>query len=160
MEVIIGKASIDQLDDIPFVDIDYNIGKLGNRAAKRVADVFLVIVLLICVAPFVYFLRSIVKGCFPSAARFFADAPKILAGSQSIVGREQPSPDGIADGHRFLGKPGTTGIVQIQPNQHLSRDEKERYELYYAKNQSLLLDVEIMVKAVQRAGHRGKASGA
>jgi lipopolysaccharide/colanic/teichoic acid biosynthesis glycosyltransferase len=157
MEVIIGKASIDQLDDIPFVDIDYNIGKLGNRAVKRTVDIVLVLLLLICVAPFVYFLRSVVKGCLPSAARFFADAPVILGGTHSIVGREQTPPGATAGDALLLGKPGTTGIVQIQPNHHLSRDEKERYELYYAKNQSLLLDVEIMMKALQRAGHRGKA---
>jgi len=158
MEVIIGKASIDQLDEMPFVDIEYNIGKTGNRAVKRIADIVLVLVLLICVAPFVYFLRSLVKGSLPSAAAFFVNAPGILAGRLSIVGRER-APDAEQGSTRiFLGKPGTTGIVQIQPNQHLSRDEKERYELYYAKNQSLLLDIEIMMKAVQRAGRRGKVT--
>jgi lipopolysaccharide/colanic/teichoic acid biosynthesis glycosyltransferase len=29
-----------------------------------------------------------------------------------------------------------------------TKDERERYELYYAKNQSLFLDVEILVKAL------------
>ncbi len=160
MEVIIGKASIDQLDDIPFVDIDYNIGRLGNRAVKRTVDAFLVLLLLICVAPFVYFLRLLIKGCLPSAAAFVADAPKILAGTQSIVGREQSSIEAPAGGGMYVGKPGTTGIVQIQPNQQLSSEEKERYELYYAKNQSLLLDIEIMMKALQRAGNRGKVTRA
>jgi O-antigen biosynthesis protein len=158
MEVIIGKASIDQLDDLPFVDIDYNIRRLGNRFAKRCCDVVLVTLLLICVAPFVYFLRILLKGALPSAAAFFADAPGILSGRHSIVGREVPAHHENANGGIFLGKPGTTGIVQIQPNQHLTRDEKERFELYYAKNQSLLLDIEIMMKAMQRKGHRGKVT--
>jgi lipopolysaccharide/colanic/teichoic acid biosynthesis glycosyltransferase len=158
MEVIIGKASIDQLDDIPFVDIEYNIGKFRNRVVKRIVDVVLTLVLLICVAPFVYFLRLFSKRAFPSAASFFSAAPKILSGRQSIVGRERSLPHAEGNGATFLGKPGTTGIVQIQPNQHLTRDEKERYELYYAKNQSLLLDIEIMMKAVQRTESRGKVT--
>ncbi|HLP18252.1 MAG TPA: sugar transferase, partial [Bacteroidota bacterium] len=158
MEVIIGKASIDQLDDIPFVDIDYNIGRSGNKAVKRLADVFIMFILLICVAPFVYFLRLVVRGAFPDAARVFTFAPRILSGSMSLVGRDvQESGRSVHEGI-FLGKPGVTGLVQIQPSRTLTNEEKERYELYYAKNQSLLLDIEIMIKALQRGLHSGKAS--
>jgi lipopolysaccharide/colanic/teichoic acid biosynthesis glycosyltransferase len=76
----------------------------------------------------------------------------------SIVGRDIADQSMQSDDAIYLGKTGATGIVQIQPGRHLSRPEIERYELYYAKNQSLLLDIEIMIKALQRAMRRGKAS--
>ena len=47
----------------------------------------------------------------------------------------------------YLGPRGVTGLVQLHERAGLSREERERYELYYAKNQSLILDLEILVKA-------------
>ena len=69
----------------------------------------------------------------------------------SLIGR----PSGGADSRAsfthngiYLGKPGITGIVQIHSDRLISDEEREQYELYYAKNQSLMLDFEIVVKAV------------
>jgi len=39
----------------------------------------------------------------------------------------------------------------LHASKDLSREERERYELYYAKNQSLLLDVEILLKSMMNA---------
>jgi lipopolysaccharide/colanic/teichoic acid biosynthesis glycosyltransferase len=41
-----------------------------------------------------------------------------------------------------------TGLVQINQREGLSQDEIERYMLYYAKNQSLVLDLEILLKSI------------
>jgi Sugar transferases involved in lipopolysaccharide synthesis len=48
----------------------------------------------------------------------------------------------------YLGKYGVTGIVQVHSDRALADEEREQYELYYAKNQSLMLDFEIFLKAV------------
>ena len=47
----------------------------------------------------------------------------------------------------FLGKPGLCGLVQLQQERTLSDDELTQYDLYYARNQSVLLDIEILIKS-------------
>jgi lipopolysaccharide/colanic/teichoic acid biosynthesis glycosyltransferase len=38
--------------------------------------------------------------------------------------------------------------VQVNRRANVPVEERERYELYYAKNQSFVLDMEIMLKAL------------
>jgi lipopolysaccharide/colanic/teichoic acid biosynthesis glycosyltransferase len=52
------------------------------------------------------------------------------------------------EGQSYLGKEGLTGIVQINEHADLRPEERERFALYYAKNQSLGLDMEILLKAI------------
>ncbi len=150
LEVIIGKTSIDQLDDIPLVEIDYNLDRLSHRVVKRFFDLFFSLFLLISVYPFVY-LRYVMSGRSLSAfANGMLLLPQVLKGNLSIVGR---SPGAIVtssggNGRSYLGKVGLTGLVQIQARNDLSPEEIEKYNIYYAKNQSLLLDVEILLKSL------------
>jgi undecaprenyl phosphate N,N'-diacetylbacillosamine 1-phosphate transferase len=51
-------------------------------------------------------------------------------------------------GHAAGFKPGLTGLVQLNASKGLSAEEKERYRLYYLKNYSYLLDMEILLKAL------------
>ncbi len=54
--------------------------------------------------------------------------------------------------HRYIVKPGIIGWAQINfpPSRSLDEaKEKFEYDLYYIKNRSLLLDIEIMLKAVK-----------
>ena len=77
--------------------------------------------------------------------------PKVLRGSMSLIGRPLSSAASRASSTHngiYLGKPGITGIVQIHSDRSMTDEEREQYELYYAKNQSLMLDFEIVVKAV------------
>ncbi len=55
LEVIIGKGSVDSLNELPLVQITYNIEKSTNRALKRLFDVVVSILLLISIYPFLYF---------------------------------------------------------------------------------------------------------
>ena len=83
--------------------------------------------------------------------------PKVLFGSMSLIGRPSGGTDASASSTHngiYLGKPGITGIVQIHSDRSMSDEEREQYELYYAKNQSLMLDFEIVVKAVVNATRR------
>jgi GT2 family glycosyltransferase/lipopolysaccharide/colanic/teichoic acid biosynthesis glycosyltransferase len=152
LEVIIGKANVDQLDEIPFIDIEYNINKLSHRVAKRTADIVIALILLICCAPFVYLKRAeISHSSFSSVIRLL---PRVVRGTLSFVGQ----PISISNGRDallqkngiYLGKPGITGIVQIHSDKRLSKEEREQYLLYYARNQSLILDFEILLKAAMR----------
>ena len=84
--------------------------------------------------------------------------PEVVRGNVSLVGL--PAPDGESRGGEtgragaardaYLGPEGLTGLVQIHERQGLDPEERERYKLYYAKNQSLLLDMQIMLRSLFR----------
>jgi hypothetical protein len=146
LEVMIGKGSVDQLGDIPFIDIEYNINRLLNRGMKRAVDIAASLFFLIWVVPFVYFLRAMGKKQTPfSRAMLFM--PQVLNGKYSIIGRD---PARMVAAGIFLGKPGITGMVQMHSGAQMSDEEHSYYELYYAKNQSFALDFEILLKTVMR----------
>jgi O-antigen biosynthesis protein len=150
MEVIIGKGSVDSLDELPLVQITYNIEKATNRTLKRLFDIAVSLVLLISSYPFLY-LKKVLTG--KSRSQFVLRIPQVLAGTFSLVGPPDNSSATSGPNRQsvlFLGKPGLTGLIQLQGNRALEDQEKEQYNLYYAKNQSLALDVEILLKTMLR----------
>jgi lipopolysaccharide/colanic/teichoic acid biosynthesis glycosyltransferase len=83
--------------------------------------------------------------------------PAVVRGQMSLVGLPVDLPaTGTATSAEFngstayLGPCGVTGLVQISMHEELTADEIERYMLYYAKNQSMILDLEILIKSLQR----------
>ena len=151
LEVIIGKSRIDQLDEIPFIEIQYNIDRPLHRITKRAVDIFVSLFLLISCAPFVSFSRLLFRSQPSAFSSAVLAMPKVLRGSMSLIGRPSGSHASRASSAHngiYLGKPGITGIVQIHSDRSMTDEEREQYELYYAKNQSLMLDFEIVVKAV------------
>jgi O-antigen biosynthesis protein len=146
LEVIIGKPSVDQLDEIPLIDIEYNIGKLPNRFGKRLFDLLISVFLLISIAPFVYFSRIFSSKPVQGFRKAVLYMPKVFLGSMSVVGL--PNDFENSRSGDFRGKYGVTGIIQIHDGK-LTEEECEQFILYYAKNQSFLLDLEILVKTLQ-----------
>ena len=157
LEVIIGKTRFDQLDEIPFIEIQYNIDRMINRLTKRLVDVGVSLVLLILCGPFVYLTR-LISHAQPSAfSSVILSMPHVLRGSMSLIGRPAAHSDAHPDQAQhgiYLGKRGITGIVQIHSDRPINSEEREQYELYYAKNQSLMLDFEIFLKAIANAIRR------
>ena len=146
LEVIIGNTHIDELDDIPLIEIDYKIGKAAHRFAKRLFDIVLSSLLLIVVYPF-----SLLKSSSRNRNNKVQMLPEILKGRMSFVGPTEHSlltmKNGSMREYDYLGKPGMTGLVQINDHDTLTQEEIERYNVYYAKNQSLMLDLEILLKS-------------
>jgi len=145
MEVIVGKASVDSLDDIPLVQITYNIDKPTHLFTKRMFDIVLSALLLITVYPIFQLSSAMTKK---RQNGFLAGLPRVFNGTMSLVGTpaiESRKPKQIED-VLFLGKPGLSGLVQLQQDRALSVDELTQYDLYYARNQSVLLDLEILIK--------------
>jgi lipopolysaccharide/colanic/teichoic acid biosynthesis glycosyltransferase len=150
-EAILGKTRIDELETLPLVDIEYNLSRPVNRAAKRGFDLLFSLILL----PLVYVPVRIamVFGWHPApggGAEAALALPRICMGTMSFVGLPAGGPPAgftpTAPSH--LGKPGLTGIVQINEHADLRPAEREQFALYYAKNQSLGLDLEILLKAI------------
>jgi lipopolysaccharide/colanic/teichoic acid biosynthesis glycosyltransferase len=164
LEAIIGKTRIDDLETLPLVEIEYNIHKPSHRLTKRLFDVAGGVLLLLTVYPVLVLLRMLGAVRAPGrGARALLAVPRILSGQMSFVGLpEDPALDtGTSGGTRplervgpYLGPPGITGLAQINAREGLSREEIERYQLYYAKNHSILLDVEILLKATLHALRR------
>lgn len=45
-------------------------------------------------------------------------------------------------------RPGLTGIAQVFASRHLPREEKFKYDLWYIKNQNILLDIKLILRSV------------
>jgi GT2 family glycosyltransferase len=151
LEAIIGKTRIDELDELPLVDIEYNIHRPANRFLKRLFDIVLSGTLLV----FLYIPVRITgrRGRF---ARGILLLPAVFAGRLSFVGpplsetiesKVESRPGSPVPETEYLGLRGLTGLVQINRREGLGQVEIERYKLYYAKNQSLILDLEILLKS-------------
>jgi GT2 family glycosyltransferase/lipopolysaccharide/colanic/teichoic acid biosynthesis glycosyltransferase len=156
LEAIVGKTSIDPLDALPLVDIEYNIHKPSHKFAKRVFDVAVSTVLLLVVYPLVR-LWTAAKGSGKAGrlSRGILAMPRVFTGEVSLVGlpvgsaAESKAVRSPGDpGEVYLGPEGLTGLVQLNQREDLGPEERERYELYYARNHSLLLDLEILVKSL------------
>ena len=52
----------------------------------------------------------------------------------------------ISENKNYTGKRGLTGFIQLNNYPGMSEEEMENFNLFYAKNQSLLLDTEILLK--------------
>ncbi|MCR4437567.1 MAG: glycosyltransferase [bacterium] len=168
LEVIIGKASIDSLAEIPLVEVEYRFSSAWHRFVKRVLDLAVALPGLVLVAPVMLYLvvargyrlrrRLLVgrEGKLVAAHELVArDGTRssrlpllwdVLVGNLTLVGAEfssEPSPEVPKQ-----LKPGITGITQLKGSRALTSKEKERQLLYYMKNYSLWLDVEILIKAV------------
>ncbi len=166
LDVVIGKATIDYLDDIPFVDLDYRLHQKLFRTVKRLFDVSLAATLLLAGTP-VYLWwkfvrripfqtvplhtdRGIVQVKFfqtPSNLKILPALPAVLRGRLSFVGR--PIGAGVEGEEEYLRlmPAGLTGLEQIDDGR-LTAEERRRLELYYLKNYSPLLDLQILLKTL------------
>ncbi len=172
MDVIIGKASVEYIGNLPLMDIDYKLNRPINIFTKRLFDIMLSLGVLILFLPEILYLKLIKKVKIEKKKIFTIDSNQVfifefsnselstrqkklpcywsvLAGKLSIVGspiievNDQQHPKGCLD-----LKPGLTGFFQINKHNSLSIADCERYNLYYLKNYSLMLDIEIIIKAI------------
>ncbi|MDZ7264434.1 MAG: glycosyltransferase [candidate division KSB1 bacterium] len=174
MDVIIGKASVEYIGDLPLMDIDYPLNRPVNIFFKRAFDLVVAALVSLFMLPVVIdlwlrkkarlqrrqlwdinstpvtILEFIGKNLSPwqqRLPRFWS----VLSGQLSLVGSEIAEPDGHSgEGSRprVNLKPGLTGLAQINRAQVLTPADRERYDLYYLKNYSLLLDIEIMIRSL------------
>ena len=147
-DIILGKSTLDKIDDIYLMKIEYNINKKFNIFVKRTFDIVFGILNLFTIYPLIMILGSTgllnkTKEKFYRKVKFI---PKVISGRYSFVGRA--TWDTPQQGINYLGKNGLTGLVQINLHRNLSADEIEYFNFYYAKNQSLALDIEILLKTL------------
>ena len=169
LDVVIGKATIDYIEDIPFVDLTYRLHSSSFKNIKRFFDVAFAAFALLIFFPVYAHLRfnkqkPIHKLAVPlgrrnqveiklfqdSSAWWFLPAlPQVIRGNISLVGRDMWHPvDLETSPASFSLKPGLTGLEQINRYLDLSQKDRKRYHLYYLKNYSPFLDLDIMMKSI------------
>jgi GT2 family glycosyltransferase len=170
-DVLIGKSNVDSFDDFTLMDLEYPIYQGWNLLFKRLFDLICSVILLpltlifflwVLIIPRWKFRKLLISNGFSGALtvlqmidgekemepffQIFGLIPFVFLGKLSIVGSEflpfQPDLPG-----RGI-KPGITGLVQVNRSKKLTEEEKKRYTIYYMRNYSIFLDVEILLKTL------------
>ncbi len=170
MDVIIGKASVDYVDDLPFLEVEYRLHEAGNRWLKRSLDIVLSFLLLLTLSPRYLWSRLVEKRRLeanvyagvqgrPFTLWRFSDTPdrrrpgpsllwwSVFKGDMSMVGCALPAAPTPSMQPPLL-KPGWTGLERLQQDNGLTGSDRERLQLYYMKNYSVWLDLEIIFQTV------------
>lgn len=91
----------------------------------------------------------------------------VLKGEMSLVGPRPERPIFVEQfkekypyyKYRHLVKPGITGLAQVLAKYKTSPDDKLRYDLYYIRNYSFLLDLRIILLTIKAVLTRESSSG-
>jgi len=135
---IITSEIIENVTGRQFTTPEYPISLLRNKIIKRFFDIFISTILLTLGLPFLLILLK-------NRAIIFKQLVHVLIGDLSLVGYLN-----INDKKYILGKEGMTGLPHINQPQKLSEQIIDDLNEYYLRNYSLLLDVEILSKALLR----------
>lgn len=140
LDFLIGKTSVSILDDTPIIELNYNISSPLIKFIKRVFDVFLSLTVLFFIYPYIYLLVLISRKR-NEFRDFILKIPKVFIGELSFVGPGE----NINLNELYLGKKGLTGLWYIESSEG---KDSEKLNIYYAKNQNIWLDVEILGKTI------------
>ena len=142
LDFLVGKTSVSILEDIPLIEINYNISKPLLRFLKVSFDFTLALIVLFFIYPFIYLITKVSKKQ-TEFRKFILQVPLILAGKVSFVGPQNPKDSD----ELFLGKKGLTGLWFIEHEQGAGN---EKLDIFYAKNQNIWLDLEVLGKTLNR----------
>ncbi len=147
LDFIIGKSSINLLDNIPIFELNYNITQPFHKIIKRIFDVVLSLFVLIFIYPFISLKQFFTKKR-TKLSNIILSVPKVLIGKKSFVG-----PLSINQNHQlYLGKQGLTGLWFTENE---GEDNYEKLDIFYAINQNVWLDLEILGKSLSKLLTRG-----
>ncbi len=147
MNFVVGKSSVSMLDDIPLVEVNYNISSPAVRTIKIIFDYFLSFAILISLYPVIYIITK-VSGKDTEFRKFILSVPSVLSGKNSLVG---PKKSFLVESMN-LGKSGLTGLWYIDEG---TFTDSEKLDFYYVKNQNIWLDLEILGKTLNKMWSKG-----
>ncbi|MCX8105120.1 MAG: glycosyltransferase [Ignavibacterium album] len=142
-DFVVGKTSVSILDDMPLFEISFNISDTKMRFIKSLFDFSLALITLFLVYPFIFFKHKIASQTKTDFSEFILSVPSVLTGKFSFVG---PKKDYDSQ-NIFLGKKGLTGFWYYETD---DEDEIEKLDFYYAKNQNIWMDIEIISKSLNK----------
>ena len=140
LDFLVGKSSVSILDDTPIVELNYNISNPIINLFKRVFDLILTLPVLFFIYPFIYLGVHIYKRQ-NEFQEFILKIPNVFIGEFSFVGPKENK----NFNELYLGKKGITGLWYIEGSEG---NDSEKLNIYYAKNQNVWLDIEILGKTL------------
>jgi GT2 family glycosyltransferase len=140
LDFIVGKTSVTLFDDMPIIELNYNIIKLQTKIIKTIFDCAVAIPSLLLIYPFIYFKVKLTKRQ-SDFSKLILGLPEIFSGKASLVGPQNID----SNKNQFLGKKGLTGYWYIEL---LNPEESDKMDFYYAKNQSVWVDIDILIKSL------------
>ena len=141
-DFIVGKTSVSMLDDIPLIEVNYNISSPSLKFIKRLFDITFGLSVLFFIYPFIYFISKLGKKQTDFRS-FILNVPSVVFGKRSFVGPKKIIPDKVY----YMGRQGLTGFWYIENNIDV---EAEKLDFYYAKNQNIWLDLEILGRTLNK----------
>lgn len=133
------------IDGISLIEIEYNINDKINIFLKRIFDIILSFLLLITVYPIVFIKNKMFKKDLSKQTSKILLLPQVLSGKYSFVGYPVWY---NTNENKYPGKKGLTGLIQLYNYEGMTGEEMDNYNVFYAKNQSLMLDTEIILKTI------------
>jgi GT2 family glycosyltransferase len=145
LDYLVGKSSITMLDDIPLLKVQYNISSYFHRASKQILDIILASIILFLVYPFIYLFQKL-RSKKSKFTQFILGIPGVFIGKKSFVGpRDNPY-----HGDLYVGKTGLTGFWFVENFLENDTEEIKKLDIFYAKNQNIWLDLEILGKTLSK----------
>ncbi len=141
-DFIVGKTAVSILEDIPLFEVKFNISDLKMQIIKKSFDFIVAFISLIFIYPFIFFYSRISKKK-SEFVKFVLNMPLVLIGKFSLVGPQKDS----GENNLFLGKKGLTGFWYIEQE---DKEYQEKLDFYYAKNQNIWMDIEILTKSLKK----------
>jgi GT2 family glycosyltransferase len=145
-DFIVGKTAVSILDEIPLFEIRFNISDIKMRIIKRTFDLIISAFALIFIFPFIFFKYKFTKRK-TEFIDFILKLPLVILGKLSLVGPQNK----YSDEQFFLGKCGLTGFWYIEEG---DSEYQEKLDFYYAKNQNIWMDIEILTKSFNKMFNR------
>jgi O-antigen biosynthesis protein len=142
LDFLVGKTSVSVLDEIPLIEFNYNISSPLMRFLKGSFDYILGALVLLFVYPFIYLYSRLGKRK-SDFINFILGIPAIFTGRVSFVGPRDP----LLYKNLYLGKKGLTGLWYIDDSRG---SEMEKLDIFYARNQNVWLDLEILGKSINK----------
>lgn len=142
LDFIVGKTAVTMLDDLPLIELNYNVTNPQIKIIKTVFDYAIALPSLFFIYPFIYFKSKLTKTQ-SDFTNFILGFPKVVSGKVSLVGPQNTT--NIEN--QYLGKKGLTGYWYIEQE---NIDESDKMDFYYAKNQNIWLDLDILVKSLTK----------
>jgi GT2 family glycosyltransferase len=144
-DYLVGKSAITMLDDIPLLKVQYNISSYFHRVTKRLFDIIYSTLILIFIYPFIYLFQQFTSER-SKFSQFILEIPSVFVSKKSFVGPR----DSSYHGELYVGKIGLTGFWFIENLYESDSQESKKLDLFYAKNQSIWLDMEILGKTISK----------
>ena len=146
LDFLVGKTSVAMLDDIPIIEIKYNISKPLFRFIKVIFDYVISLLVLFLVYPFIYLTLQVGKKP-TDFTDLVVKIPSVLSGKCSLVGPNVL----VSNSNVYLGKKGLTGLWYVE---EFSGIDADKLNIFYARNQSLWFDLGILGKTITKMWNR------